>query len=268
MRPYGMISLMICLTGCLVNSTKKDVIKFYNSNGDSVEAIYSADSGYLKSIAVIKNNKRNGLYKSYYENGRTREIGLMRNNLKEGLWMSFDKDSILLRAAHFFNDTLVIELDKTDFEFVEKKMAINNCSISIPSRWEIEPLYNNAVLLGAHKRCNAVVFCPNIVLLSHNNLTDVSFTSFVDEYLNMLKDEYERLEIVYQRNLKIDNKNACQMGVKLVKNNINLAAVITLIKGDGKVFELTGMAPSEKPGDFFKYKGLFEQMAVTFKADD
>lgn len=232
-------------------------------NGDSVQITYNQDSGYKSTMFIIKNGHKNGLFKSYYSNGNTREIGLMKNNNKDGLWRLFDKHGNMASAFHYSNGILIAAPEKEDFNLKSVNLIEGKVTVNVPSKWQTEVINSpDGVLLVSQKMCDTVVFCPNIIV-SHHEMKNLAFKTYIEEYVYSLKSNFPDFGIVYGNDVKINGKESYQMGIKLTKNNILIVAVLTIIKVNNEVFIITGTSSNEDR-EFFKYKGLFEQIASTF----
>ena len=265
MNKFIGVLFFICLlfVRC-TNSERKDsqVSILKNSNGDSLQITYFYN-GNKKSEAILKNDQINGLYIAYYENGSIKETGLMENNHKLNIWKSFDSAGTLKNVRHYYMDTVVYELPPVDFIFEERSSKETSFSIKVPKYWGSQ-LENPSLLFMAYKPDSTFFFTPNITITKDSANVE-SLEQHVSSTKNILSGNLSNLKIFTERVLLINTKDAYQMGFRFDQKDKNIGALLTIIKDNTTYYNITEMAGNEPPGSFLKYKGLFEEVANSFK---
>ena len=79
--------------------------RFYNDKKEVINTIVYNESGIKTAEGIIKENgKRNGHWKSFFENGSTKYEGDYNGNKRNGIWKYYFKNGILEQTGIFKND--------------------------------------------------------------------------------------------------------------------------------------------------------------------
>ncbi|HMI60789.1 MAG TPA: hypothetical protein VK518_07775 [Puia sp.] len=259
LSPILLITFLF-FSNCNEPSKKRDFQT--GANGDSVQVNYF-DNGTRSDETSIKNGVPNGPYTSYYQNGSIKETGLLINGRKGTIWKIFDSSNKLLRVQHFDDDKVIFDLPVDDFTFERKSNDKAGFSIKLPRSW-ITAFSDSSALMTSHKNCDSGVFCPNIII-TKGLMTTNSFTSFGDTIKRTLMSHFNGCRIVTERQFEIDKKPSYQAAFMFEAENRQLAGVVTVIQHQTEVYNIISMAGNEPSGSFLKYKGLFEEIAYSFR---
>jgi len=212
----------------------------------------------------FSNGEPNGPYASFFANGNIKAAGLLVHGRKTSVWKFYDSSSNQLKKAqHFAEDSLIYDLPVDDFNLVEKSNDAAGISIKLPFVW-VKTVSDSALLLTAHKDCDSGTFCPNITV-TKGRMTVHSIADFIDTAKNVLMNRFQDCRFVTQRHLMVDNKASFQVAFTFSEENHHLGALVTMIPNGPDVYNIIAMADNDPPESFLKYKGLFEEIAHSFR---
>lgn len=231
-------------------------------NGDTIMVSYF-DNGTRSEETTIKNGVPNGPSTSYYQNGNVKETGLLTNGHKNSIWKFYDSSSHLSQVQHYADDKPVYNLPVDDFTFDKKSNDKAGFSLKLPHKW-ITAFSDSSALMTSHKNCDSDVFCPNIII-TKGSMTGTSFTSFADTVKRALMSQFTGCRIVTERIFEIDKKPSYQAAFTFVNENRQLAGLVTVIQHQSDIYNIISIADNEPAGSFLKYKGLFEDIAWSFR---
>ncbi|HEY8971779.1 MAG TPA: hypothetical protein VIM64_21910 [Puia sp.] len=255
--------LIILFFSHCTSFSKKSSSYQIGSTGDSILTNYF-DNGQKSDETIIKNGVPNGMHISFFANGNIKDAGLLVNGLKTSVWKFYDSSSNhLIRVQHFSEDTAIYDLSVDDFDLVEKSNDAAGFSIRLPFTW-VKKLSDSAILLTSHKDCDSAAFCPNITI-TKGSMDAHSLADFIDTAKNALMNRFQDCHFVSERHILVNNKPSFQTAFTFLEENHNLAGLITIIQNGPNVYNIVSMADNNPPGSFLKYKGLFEEIANTFR---
>ena len=114
----------------------------YDYAWDSVEGLYRSwyANGRLSEMGMIKNELQDGEWKEWYRNGKLHEIQNWVNGCISGLWEEWDEDEDL-HAIDFFEDdstkTITYDKDKHEISYLYERVIDRRC-ISITKNFRRE----------------------------------------------------------------------------------------------------------------------------------
>ncbi len=59
------------------------------------------DEGILSHIYIFKNGKLDGMFRSYYENGKLKQFGNYKDESKRGKWIKYSKEGSILKIENY-----------------------------------------------------------------------------------------------------------------------------------------------------------------------
>jgi hypothetical protein len=223
-------------------------------------------NGNKKVVVNIEQGKYNGKYSFYSENGKLSEEGIMIMGLKNGIWKYYDKDNYLQKVLEYDNDKILFELDKADFSLLPHVIEKERIEINVPINWKTDTNYNLPILLSSKKKCDvSVVFCPNFTLTKEALQKDMTFDDYLKFSYKLMGQKISYFKAVTQGQLLINGLPAFQIAYLGLVNGVKLGGVTTWINKGNDVYIVTGLAINEKDSEFLKYKGLFQEVASSFR---
>ncbi len=256
---------MFCYVACQNEQNTKENLESTKKNLSDSVYIDHYSNGNKKIVTTIKDGKYHGKYSSFDEKGTIQEEGLMIMGLKNGVWKYYNGNKNIKKVLQYYNDSLIFELDKSDFSLLNHTIENERIEIKIPSNWKTENGNAPQILLISQKRCdNSIVFCPNITFTKEELKEDMTFEDYLKFSFNLLQQKLPYFKAVAQGQIRIDGLSAFQLSYLTQVNGIKLGGLTTWINKGNKVYVLTAMAINEKNSEFLKYKGLFQEVASTF----
>jgi len=78
-------------------------IKLFKENISEVTTFFY-ENGNKESVCEYSNDKRNGFFRSFYKDGKTKCEGFYRGNLKDGKWIYYHKNGVIKSEGSFNKD--------------------------------------------------------------------------------------------------------------------------------------------------------------------
>jgi hypothetical protein len=231
-------------------------------NGDSTHVVYD-ENGNLQSSVAIKNGVKNGIYTSYYPNGKVKETGLMDKSKRTSVWKLYSKSGDLEKADVYYADSVILNLDPAEFRFTQQSVKKYGFSIDVPKAWKTN-VDQQGMLLVSSKNCVGLVYCPNITI-TKDTLVAQTFQEYAIETRDAILESLAKAEVITDRVYTINSLPAYQFAYSFEEGTRKLGGVSTLVNSSTGIYIITGLAPNDPPGSFLKYKGFFEEVAYSFR---
>jgi hypothetical protein len=74
----------------------------------------------------------------------------------------------------------------------------------------------------------------------------------------------QNFKVVTERKLLIHQLPAYQLAYMFETQNVRLGGMVTFINSGVEVYLVIASASNQQPGDFLRYKGLFEEITNSF----
>lgn len=249
---------VVIISLCLLVAACSDKVK----ENDMNEAI---DNTSFKVIATKKDGKYHGQYALVDTKGNIIESGIMIEGMKNGVWKYYNDEGSLKKVLQYYNDSVVFELDKSDFSLLSFNIDNDQFVIDIPINWGTEVKRDSRILLISKKKCDSsYVFCPNMTITKETLNEDIELVNYLNASLNTLRQKMQNLKIVNKGEVIINGFPSYQLTYTAEFNNTKLGGLITWIRKDDDIYIITGMAMNENSA-FLKYKGLYQEVALSFK---
>lgn len=255
-------ALSVLLVSCSTSANKKSGESIEINNGDSTHVVYD-ENGNLQSAVAIRNGAGNGIYTSYYPNGKVKETGMMEKNKRTSVWKWYSKSGEIEKADVYYADSIILNLDPAEFRFREESVKKYGFSIDVPKAWNTKA-DQQGMLLVSSKNCVGLIYCPNVTI-TKDTLAGQDFPAYSVETRDAILESLANAETITDRIFTINNLPAYQFAYSFEEGTRKLGGVSTLINASTGIYIITGLAPNDPPGSFLRYKGFFEEVANSFK---
>lgn len=246
-------------------SSEKNELRNYtnytlNHQGDSVKVVYYSKKQ-VNGVYIIKNNKKNGIYRLYYPNNVLKEKGLFINDTIYGVLKKYDTDGRLSKVDYVFRGIKIYSLDPTDYE-LKKYNFKNEFNIYTPLNWEIIENYKNAILIL--KKNGFENESPVSVTIVKSNLNVSSrLEEDVKKNMEIVKTQCDYFNLASVRRLRINKFEAFRVNYFAILNNKKIGVLCFFIRKNNLCYLLSCMADEDKK-EYIKYEELFDEIASTF----
>lgn len=226
--------------------------------------INTGDNSSLKGEEIPLDT--NGI-KTFHENGKVKEEGLLIDKKKIGLWKNYDENGNLINAFHFFNDSLIFELDKTELDFKSISIAKHNIVFSISKNFNkvnIDGMSEN-ILFAAKKNCDKDLktFCPNLVVTVENNIS-YNLKDSINQLAERVKSKFEKFKLInIEKVPSIENSFKITFIGRI--NNKKLGGVVLAFIKDKKLFNFSYVGGNEEKDEFLKQKDVVDEIIASIK---
>lgn len=221
-------------------------------NGNNTKGLEKAKS---------MNDTVSGLFNIKYPSGQVKETGMLIQGRKNGIWKSFDENGNLLFAAYYYKNEKVTDIEKEDFIFT--KVSCDDISINLPSKWTIKKNYKQALVLAVKSVSSDTIFAPTINVLQVEIPTGIDFPLFIIANKKDLINNYQEIKFKEEKELSIAESRAYEMLYFVKANNQKLAVLSTYIQKGNKCYIVTCIAEG-KGEEYVKYNDLFKEITSSF----
>lgn len=224
-------------------------------------------TGEIKTRVELDDNIEHGNYSRFYQNGDLAESGIKIRGKKNGLWKYYDTLGLIKSAVHYYEDSLVYNLDVEDFKFNPKKID-NDLTIEIPKNWEIINNINEKnVLLTIRKKCSETIFfCPNLTIAQEKSFkTNDDIEVYLKLSDNILSSNFSNYRVIKERKYLFNKIIYFEKIYVGSAHNISIGGITTWIFKENKTYVITGLALNEHENTFLKYEGLFKNITDNIK---
>lgn len=246
------------------------------NNGDEGQSQIKKDSTFVKYynngtkkvVGELQNGKHHGEFRRYYKDGALKSVGTVKNGDKTGLWKFYDKSNDLNKVVHYNADTVLVKLDKSDFDFKKYEIKKGSINIKIPKTWKTNLKEGSPKLLlsSTKKNCGSQFrFCPSITLTKEAIQNDMTFKNYLSKSFKVLKGKFDQFKALAEGDLTIDNKRAYRLIYVVKERELKIGGITTWIKYGKKVYVLTCMAENQNGRDFLRFEGLFKEITKSFE---
>lgn len=194
------------------------------------------------------------------------EKGILINGKRNGVWKKFSSSKTLESVSYYFNDSLLYELDKDDYNFVEYRIN-ETAKISYPNKWKI---IKSAGLIASFMKEQSKEnkeFVPLINIQQDKISNSKSFSNYVNKELEVLRSN-PTFKLIKLKEYGSDSLLTIQAVYIIIIQDIKLGVVTNWIKHKDKVYIINGMASNKNKGDFLHYKELFQDILFSFNVDN
>ena len=247
---------VIFITAC---KNRKDKVEQNSFNKNIKEEYYS--DGKIKVRAKLKGSLEHGGYFRFYKNKNVKESGVKIKGKKNGLWKHYDSIGSLTLVSHYYNDSLICNLDVNDFEYCSRKIA-HNLQLEIPNKWElINNIDNNSILLALRKRCDeSYSFCPSLTITRDSIVKRSEIEGYLKKGNDFLSSSLEAYKVVKERKYSYSGRDYYEKIYIGNSQNLSLGGITTWIFDNRNTYIVTGFSLNEKENSFLKYQGLFKDI--------
>jgi acid phosphatase class B len=209
----------------------------------------------------LPNDTISGLFNLKYISGQVKETGMLIRGNKNGIWKSFDENGNLLSAVYFYKNEKVIDLDKEDFLF--NKVKCEDIAINLPKNWTIRKNYKQTLLLAVKPNLNKTAFDPTINVLKVDIPVSVVFSQFIIANKRDLVNTYKQIKFKEEKEFRIAENAAYEMLYFVKVDNKKLAVLSTFVQKGNRCYIITCIAEG-KGEEFVKYNDLFKEITLSF----
>jgi hypothetical protein len=256
------LPMIVCAMTSTAQTTKPPKPAIVIKNGDTSRIEYHSN-GKLKTSAVIKKGRKNGLYTSYFPNGNIKERGMMINDHRDGTWKLYEESGILQSAPFYDSDSILAYADINDFTFREYNLDSNKLSINIPATWIAKVNYK-WYLINSSKNCPVNTSCPNISV-AIDSLDEKSWQEYTEGRLTLVKESGTPTQIMSKRYLLIDKYPAYEIVYKMQEGKRLHADFWVLINVKGKIYSVAATITMNPLVEILKYDGLFREVIASIR---
>lgn len=261
-KKYILFVVIITMISCKDESKQ---VKLNNSNNSSdIKEEYYAN-GNIKFKAELKEGIEHGAYFKFHKNQAVEESGIKIKGKKNGLWKYYDSFGKIKSAKHFYNDSLVYNLDTSDFEYHSKKID-DVLQVEIPEKWTIIKDIQNPVLLALKKECEKdIPFCPNLTITYESSINTSEIETYLNKSDDVLKSSLDNYKMLKKREYVFEGNTYFEKVYTGSSQGINIGGITTWIFSNKRTYIITGLALNEKGNSFLKYEGLFKDIISEIK---
>ncbi|MBC7410995.1 MAG: hypothetical protein H7331_00885 [Bacteroidia bacterium] len=201
----------------------------------------------------------------YYENTQVvKSVGLLLNDKKIGLWKEFDKNGKLIKACHYTNDTIRINFNLNIFQFNVRNIEPYKISIKIPREFREVKLNSEQILIATKcTNCDSLKICPNfnLVISKPSNLKDD--LSFI---IKNLGASFDKFKVIDSETLNKKEENY-KITYVAVKNNIHIMGVLYVVKRIDNIYTFFYMGDNEKNENVLGQKYMVDEIINSIMFD-
>lgn len=204
----------------------------------------------------------------YEDNKTIKAEGFFNSGKKIGAWKEYDRKGNLIAAKHFVNDSLMFELDPSDFTFQDTIFKNSNIKMKYPINWEIISFDSSSLLIACKKRCNEKEgFCQNFVLTFEKS--DSLIERSVENLLQLLKTskKFTKFKLINIEELHNINKSF-KITFVCRENGVKLGGVCFLFKNNNNLYNFSFFASNSSNGEFVKYKDVADEIISSIKLNN
>jgi hypothetical protein len=211
--------------------------------------------------AKSMNDSVSGLFSLKYPSGQVKETGMLIKGRKNGIWKSFDENGNLLSAAYYYKNEKVTDIEKEDFIFT--KVFCDDICINLPSNWKIKKNYKQALILAVKNASSYTTFTPTINVLQVEIPKGIDFPQFIIATKKDLVNNYQEIKFKEEKELSIAENRGYEILYFVIANNQKLAVLSTYIKKGNSCYIVTCIAEG-KGEEYVKYNDLFKEITSSF----
>ncbi|SNY99681.1 toxin-antitoxin system YwqK family antitoxin [Flagellimonas pacifica] len=261
-KKYILLIVIITIISCKDESKQ---VKLNNPNKSSdIKQEYYAN-GNVKLRAELKEGIEHGAYFKYFKNQTVEESGVKIKGKKNGLWKYYDSLGKIKSAKHFYNDSLVYNLDTSDFEY-RSKIIDAVLQVEIPEKWTVIKDAQTPVLLALKKECEKdIPFCPNLTITYESSINTSEIETYLKKNDDVLKSSLNNYKVLKKREYVFEDNTYFEKVYIGSSQGINIGGITTWIFSNKRTYIITGLALNEKENSFLKYEGLFKDIINEIK---
>lgn len=237
----------------------------YQKN-DNIKIEYF-ENGNVKLKVKLKNGVEHGNYLEFHQNQSVSKSGVKIQGKKNGVWKYYSPSGKLTLAKHFFNDSILYNLDVNDFNFYNK-IIDGHFEIKIPKNWNVIGEVNSEqLLLSIKKDCQQKLsFCPSLTITHESPIFDeIEITSYIQKSNDILNTTFDNYRTIKERKFIFEGQIYYEKIYTGKINGVTLGGITTWIFDRKNLYIATGMALNEKGNSFLKQEGLFKDITNSMK---
>lgn len=204
-------------------------------------------------------------FKDYYENGKIRIEGIIINNRKNGVWKEYDQNGIIQKVEYYYNDSLIHNLDTLDF-ILNSYILADGSKILLPKYWNIKKNYKQALVLAVKpKVIEPETFNPSINVVKSTVPDTIPLQQIVDMNIEEIKKVVKKY--IFKEKKFIENPPLQLINILYFVDtgNQKVGVLSAYVKDKTSLYIITCMAQGNRL-QFIKYKYLFEEIILNFKS--
>ena len=256
------LSLFSSCTSEESDKTNEDSAK--NENAASVK-ILTTDSGKLeiKSFTGLKESDAT-LFSS---DGKVVQQGKFLDDKPAGAWVKYDRAGNIISAYHYSNGKPIHKLDPEDFNFVTCAKPGFGATFSVPKSWPetISPDPSHLIAFSKNSSEQSGALHPNFNFRHEKLRPGDSLSGLANMQLEILHENVGRIDLVEQSDFMLDECKATRRYGMFTEETGTVGFLSAIIISDYDVWFFSCEAPNNKPGDFLKYQGVFQEILESFK---
>lgn len=261
-KKYILFVVVITIISCKYES-KQDKLNNLNKNCDIKEDHYT--NGNIKLRAELEEGIEHGVYFKFHKNQAVEESGVKIKGKKNGLWKYYDSFGKIKSVKHFYNDSLVYNLDTSDFEYRSKKID-DVLQVETPKKWTIIKDIQNPVLLALKKECEKdISFCPNLTITYELPINTSEIETYLKKNDDVLKSSLDNYKVLKKREYVFEGNKYFEKVYTGSSQGVNIGGITTWVFNNKRTYIITGLALNEKENSFLKYEGLFKDIINKIK---
>ncbi|MEM7161592.1 MAG: hypothetical protein AAF487_04045 [Bacteroidota bacterium] len=228
-----------------------------NFNSEEATANHIPD---VSVEASMENGYYHGEYKEYIGD-RLVVHGKMNEGQKTGVWKTFDENSNLVEVVHYSGDSILHILDLQDFDF--ELLSNDEFTMLVPKNWR----YNSSEApehLFSYTKQTDKNFNPSITMTKFDS-QGLSLSEFEQIAFQNLIASYEIVKEVERTEVLKNGLNVIRKSYMIKNESLEFGAVSFLFKNlkYDSVLIMTGYCELE---DILKYKGVFDEIGISFRS--
>ena len=261
-KKHILLVFILIITSCKQKSKQSEMGNMEESS--NIREEYYAN-GKIKLRVKLEEGIEHGAYFEFYENQNVKESGIKIKGKKNGLWKYYNSSGEIKSAIHYYNDSLVYNLDIDDFEYHSKKID-DVLQVEIPEKWKIIKDIQEPVLLALKKECEkGIPFCPNLTITYEPSINTSEIETYLKKNDDILKSSVDNYRVIKEREYAFEGNTYFEKIYAGNSQGINIGGITTWIFSNKKTYIITGLALNEKENSFLKYEGLFKDIIDKIK---
>ncbi len=263
--PVFSLCVLAFLSSCSSEESEKtNADSAKNETAIAVKTL-TTDSGKLeiKSFTGLKESDAT-LYSS---DGKIVQQGKFLDDKPAGAWVKYDDGGKAISAYHYSNGKAIHKLDPDDFNFVTCAKTGFGATFSVPKSWPETSSPDPSHLIAFSKNIpeQEGTLHPNFNFRHEKLRAGDSLSGLANMQLQILHENVGRVDLVEQSDFILDGCQATRRYGMFTEETGTVGFLSAIIISGDDVWFFSCEASNNKPGDFLKYQGVFQEILESFK---
>jgi len=222
----------------------------------------NSDNQGEKQLQNMSDSLPDGKYTEHYPSGEMKMQGLMLNDRRNGLWRSYNEQGKVTKAEYYYKGEIVTSVDASDFELQYVIANGKDFSIKLPASWATKKDFKEAIILAVKPLPDNQVFSPTISIVRTEIPQDISFNQFLALNIKDLQTAYQEFKVKEEKHDTIADKQVYEIMYFVRAGEQKLGVLSAYFNLENESYIITCIAEG-KGEEFVKYKDLFREIIRT-----